>query len=39
VIVRAVNEFFVAAAFNTWDRTNDQYNQAHQAWAGELLTS
>jgi hypothetical protein len=39
VIVRAVNEFFIAAAFNTNDLSNEQYSQAHQAWGGELQHS
>lgn len=38
-IVNAVEEAFVPAYFNTWDRHNDAYNQPMKEWGGELADS
>jgi hypothetical protein len=38
-IVQIVDEYFIAAAFNTWDRSNSQYNAAFRAWSAGLHNS
>ena len=39
MIQRIVEEYFVPAAFNTWDRSNAQYNQAFRKWSSGLQNS
>lgn len=34
-----VHDYFVPAAFNTWDRSKSKYNKAHKAWGNGLESS
>ena len=39
MIQHVVEEYFIPAAFNTWDRSNVRYNKAFRVWAGGLQSS
>jgi hypothetical protein len=38
-INQVISEYFIAAAFNTWDSSKSLYNTAHIEWGGKLKTS
>ena len=38
-IVSVVENHFIAAAFNTWDRNDKSLNEAHKTWGVGLASS
>ena len=38
-IVSVVENHFIAAAFNTWDRDDKSLNEAHKKWGAGLAKS